>query len=479
MANQPKRPQHRPIDNNYGHLQPQAPDIEKIVLGALMIDKDAFTIVGEILHPETFYEPRNQKIYSAIQKLNIDERPVDILTVIEELKHEGTLEEVGGEAYVIELSSHVASSAHIEYHAHILAQKYMARQLISFASVVETKAFDDTVDVDELMQETESSLFELSQKNLRQDYTQVDPVVKEAIKILQKAAENKGELTGVPTGYRKLDEITAGWQASDLVIIAGRPAMGKTAFALNIALHVGSNQGLPVGVFSLEMSAEEVTGRLLSAKGEIPQSELKTGHLENWRGFYDAAESLEKAPIFIDDTAGISILNLRSRARQLMSRVGGKLGLIVVDYLQLMSGESGGRNDANRAQEIAEISRGLKGLARELKVPVIALSQLKREVDTRPNKRPLMSDLRESGSIEQDADVIIFLYREVAYQQKTDDMGEDGQPMPAVDSNAPSDAEAIIAKQRSGPTGTVNLIFQGMYTRFVSRATPAQMHAGY
>ena len=237
MAEQRKK-KSRQIDSDYGHLQPQAPDIEKIVLGALMIDKDAFTVVGEILHPETFYEPRHQKIYQAIQKLNIDEKPVDILTVIEELRHEGTLDECGGQAYIVELSSHVASSAHIEYHAHILQQKYMARQLISFASVVETKAFDDTVDVDELMQETESSLFELSQKNLRQDYTQVDPVVKEAINILKKAAENKGELTGIPTGYRKLDEMTAGWQNSDLIILAGRPAMGKTAFALSLAKNI-------------------------------------------------------------------------------------------------------------------------------------------------------------------------------------------------------------------------------------------------
>ena len=335
----------------------------------------------------------------------------------------------------------------------------------------------------DLLDEAQAKVLRISEDLSRSSsgFQKIDAVLADYTDHLRELSEidNPSNVSGTSTGFPDLDRMTSGMHEGQLIIIAGRPAMGKTAFALNIALHVGSNQGLPVGVFSLEMSAEEVTGRLLSAKGEIPQSELKTGHLENWRGFYDAAESLEKAPIFIDDTAGISILNLRSRARQLMSRVGGKLGLIVVDYLQLMSGESGGRNDANRAQEIAEISRGLKGLARELKVPVIALSQLKREVDTRPNKRPLMSDLRESGSIEQDADVIIFLYREVAYQQKTDDMGEDGQPMPAVDSNAPSDAEAIIAKQRSGPTGTVNLIFQGMYTRFVSRATPAQMHAGY
>lgn len=277
MAEQRKRQnQQRPIDNSYGHLQPQATDIEKIVLGALMIDKDAFTVVGELLHPETFYEPRHQKIYAAIQKLNIDERPVDILTVIEELKRQGTLDECGGQAYVVDLSAHVASSAHIEYHAHILQQKHMARQLISFASVVETKAFDETVDVDDLMQETESSLFELSQKNMRQDYTHIDPVVNEAIQILQKAAQNKGELTGIPTGYHKLDDMTAGWQASDLIILAGRPAMGKTAFALSLAKNMAVDHNVPIAFFSLEMNNVQLGNRLISNVCEIEGKKSST-----------------------------------------------------------------------------------------------------------------------------------------------------------------------------------------------------------
>lgn len=469
MANQPKRPQHRPIDNNYGHLQPQAPDIEKIVLGALMIDKDAFTIVGEILHPETFYEPRNQKIYSAIQKLNIDERPVDILTVIEELKHEGTLEEVGGEAYVIELSSHVASSAHIEYHAHILAQKYMARQLISFASVVETKAFDDTVDVDELMQETESSLFELSQKNLRQDYTQVDPVVKEAIKILQKAAENKGELTGVPTGYRKLDEITAGWQASDLVIIAGRPAMGKTAFALSLAKNIAVDYNTPIAFFSLEMNNVQLVNRLISNVCEVEGRKILNGQLddEEWKRLDANVGKLQNSPIYVDDTAGMSIFELRTKARRLVREKGVKV--IMIDYLQLMN--ANGARFGSRQEEVSTISRSLKGLAKELNIPILALSQLNRTVENRDGldgKRPQLSDLRESGAIEQDADMVLFVHRPEYYHIYQDNHGNDLRGM----------AQVIIAKHRKGATGDVTLTFKGAFTRFENPDESRMSNAG-
>ena len=253
-----------PIDNNYGHLQPQALEIEKIVLGALMIDKDAFTVVSEILRPESFYEKRHEKIYLAIQNLNMEEKPVDILTVVEELKREGTLEEIGGAVYIAELSQHVVSSAHIELHARILAQKSLARQLISFASDIEAKAFDESVDIDELMQHAEGSLFELSQKNMRQDYQQIDPVLERSVKNIQKAASNSGGLTGVPSGYTKLDEITSGWQPSDLVIIAGRPAMGKTSFALSIAKNIIVDYAVPVAFFSLEMNDEQLVNRLIS-----------------------------------------------------------------------------------------------------------------------------------------------------------------------------------------------------------------------
>ena len=457
MPEQRRKPAPRPIDSNYGHLQPQALDIEKIVLGALMIDKDAFTVVGEILHPETFYEPRHQKIYQAIQKLNIDEKPVDILTVIEELKREGTLEECGGQGYIIDLSSNVASSAHIEYHAHILQQKYMARQLISFASVVETKAFDETVDVDELMQETESSLFELSQKNLRQDYTQVDPVVKEAIQILQKAAANKGELTGIPTGYRKLDEMTAGWQASDLIILAGRPAMGKTAFALSLAKNIAVDYNTPVAFFSLEMNNVQLVNRLISNVCEIEGKKILNGQLdeEEWKRLDANIGRLQSAPIYVDDTAGMSIFELRTKARRLVREKGVKM--IMIDYLQLMN--ANGAKFGSRQEEVSTISRSLKGLAKELNIPVLALSQLNRTVENREGlegKRPQLSDLRESGAIEQDADMVLFVHRPEYYHILTDDHGHDLRGM----------AQIIIAKHRKGSTGDVLLTFKGSFTRF-------------
>ncbi len=457
MPEPKKKPASRPIDNSYGHLQPQAPDIERIVLGALMIDKDAFTIVGEILHPETFYEPRHQKIYRAIQKLNIDERPVDILTVIEELKREGTFEECGGQSYIIDLSSHVASSAHIEYHAHILAQKYMARQLISFASVVETKAFDESIDVDELMQETESSLFELSQKNLRQDYTQVDPVVKEAIQILQKAAANKGELTGIPTGYDKLDEMTAGWQSSDLIILAGRPAMGKTAFALSLAKNIAVDYNTPIAFFSLEMNNVQLVNRLISNVCEIEGRKILNGQLddEEWKRLDANVGRLQMAPIYVDDTAGMSIFELRTKARRLVREKGVKM--IMIDYLQLMN--ANGAKFGSRQEEVSTISRSLKGLAKELNIPVLALSQLNRTVENREGlegKRPQLSDLRESGAIEQDADMVMFVHRPEYYHILTDDHGHDLRGM----------AQIIIAKHRKGATGDVLLTFKGSFTRF-------------
>ena len=445
---------------------PYSKEAEDGVLGALLIDNNTFDLIGGKIDSEDFYDYGNRLIFENIKRLLSQGKPADILTVHDILREGGLEKETGGLEYLNRLADYSPGAANVLRYAEIIRDRSIRRRLITTGNdIINDSMNPGAREAKDLLDEAQAKVLRISEDLSRSSsgFQKIDAVLADYTDHLRELSEidNPSNVSGISTGFPDLDRMTSGMHEGQLIIIAGRPAMGKTAFALNIALHVGSNQGLPVGVFSLEMSAEEVTGRLLSAKGEIPQGELKTGHLENWRGFYDAAESLEKAPIFIDDTAGISILNLRSRARQLMSRVGGKLGLIVVDYLQLMSGESGGRN------------------ARELKVPVIALSQLKREVDTRPNKRPLMSDLRESGSIEQDADVIIFLYREVAYQQKTDDMGEDGQPMPAVDTNAPSDAEAIIAKQRSGPTGTVNLIFQGMYTRFVSRATQAQMHAGY
>lgn len=452
-----KRKQSSPIDNTYGHLQPQALDVEKVVLGALMIDKDAFPAVSEILRPETFYEPRNQKIYNAIQSLNLAEKPVDIMTVTEELKREGTIEEVGGPAYIVELSSHVASSAHIEYHAHILAQKFLARQLISFASVIETKAFDETIDVEDLMQEAEGSLFELSQKNMRQDYTQIDPVIKQAVDILQKASANTGGLTGIPSGFTKLDEVTSGWQSSDLVIIAGRPAMGKTSFALSIAKNIAVDYSEPIAFFSLEMNNVQLVNRLISNTCEIAGNKILNGQLtpEEWERLDSNLRKLTGAPLYIDDTPGLSVFELRTKARRLVREKGVKI--IMIDYLQLMN--ANGMKFGSRQEEVSTISRSLKGLAKELNIPILALSQLNRTVENREGldgKRPQLSDLRESGAIEQDADMVIFVHRPEYYHIYQDEKGNDLHGA----------AQIIIAKHRKGATKDVLLSFRGEYTRF-------------
>ncbi len=448
-----------PIDPTYGHLQPQALDIEKVVLGALMIDKDAYSVVSETLHPETFYEPRHQKIFTAIQKLNMEENPVDILTVTNELEKEGTLDDVGGPTYIVDLASHVSSAASIEYHSKILQQKYMARQLISFASKLETGAFDPMVDVDELMQEAEGSLFEISQKNMRQDYTQIDPVLSQAVDIIQKASSNSTGLTGIPSGFTKLDDMTSGWQKSDLVIIAGRPAMGKTSFALSIAKNVAVDYREPVAFFSLEMNNVQLVDRLISNVCEIEGKKIMNGQLarDEWERLDKRITKLQGAPLYIDDTPGMSIFELRTKARRLVREKGVKL--IMIDYLQPMN--ASGARFGNRQEEVSTISRSLKGLAKELDIPVIALSQLNRTVENREGlegKRPQLSDLRESGAIEQDADMVLFVHRPEYYHLYEDEKGNDLR----------GKAQIIIAKHRKGATGDVLLSFQGQYTRFAN-----------
>ena len=463
----------RAFDKNYGHMQPQAVDIEKVVLGALMIDKDAFSMVSETLRPETFYEPRHQKIYNAIQALSVNENPVDIMTVVDELKREGTIDEVGGAPYIVELSSHVASSAHIEYHARILAQKFLARQLISYASIVETKAFDETVDVDELMQEAEGSLFELSQRNMKKDYTQIDPVITKAVQILQKASANAGGLTGVPTGFEGLDEKTSGWQASDLVIIAGRPAMGKTSFALSLAKNIAVDYKVPIAFFSLEMNNVQLVNRLISNVCEISGSKMLNGQLaeDEWSRLDNKLRLLHGAPLYIDDTPGLSIFELRTKARRLVREKGVKI--IMIDYLQLMN--ANGMRFGSRQEEVSKISQSLKGLAKELDIPILALSQLNRTVENREGlegKRPQLSDLRESGAIEQDADMVLFVHRPEYYHIYADEKGNDLRGM----------AQIIIAKHRKGATGTVTLSFRGEFTRFQdpdkSAVSPAEPPVG-
>ena len=438
-------------------LQPQALEIERTVLGALMIDKDAYAVVCEMLHPDSFYEKRNQYIYDAIRELSMREKPVDMLTVAEELSRMGRLEEVGGPAYIADLCTRVASSANISYHSRIIAQKSLARQLISFAGEVGTKAYDETLDIESVMQEAEGALFELSQRNMKKDYTQVDPVIDEAIKTIQKAAASKDGITGIPTGFTRLDDITSGWQASDLIIIAGRPAMGKTAFALSMAKNIAAEYRKPTALFSLEMSNVQLVNRLISNCCEIEGKKILSGQLrpDEWDRLDKNINKLLGAPLYLDDTPGLSVFELRTKARRLVREHG--VQIIMIDYLQLMN--ANGMRFNSRQEEVSTISRSLKSLAKELEIPILALSQLNRDVEGREGiegKRPQLSDLRESGAIEQDADMVAFVHRPEYYHLYSDGNGRDMHGM----------AQIIIAKHRKGATGDVILRFRGELTRF-------------
>ena len=447
----------QPIDNCYGHVQPQAVEVEKAVLGALMIDRDAYTIASEILSSESFYEPRNQMVYTAIRDLVMNEKPVDILTVTEQLAKNGTLEEVGGPGYVAELSSRVASSANVEYHAQIVAQKYLARQLVAYGNGVESKALDEMNDIDELMQEAEGTLIELSQRYNRKDYTQIDPVISRTVKNIQDAAANTDGITGVASRYHKLDEITKGWQPSDLIIIAARPAMGKTSFALSMAKNIAADCKVPIGFFSLEMSNEQLMSRMISNVCEIEGSKIMSGQLrrDEWDRLDKRVNYLLDIPMYVDDTPGLSVFDLKVKARRMVRENGVKI--IMVDYLQMLN--ANGMRFSNRQEEISKITECLKNLAKELNIPVVALSQLNRGVENREGlegKRPRLSDLRESGAIEQYADVVLFVHRPEYYHIYNDDNGRDLHGM----------AQIIIAKHRKGATGDVLLTFRGQFTRF-------------
>ena len=452
----PKKAKDKPVDE-YGHLQPQAPELEEAVLGALMIEKDAYSLVSEILKPESFYERRNQLIYAAITDLAIQQKPIDILTVAEQLRVRGDLDEVGGPYYITMISGKVASSAHIEYHARIIAQKYLARELITFTSMIQTKAFDETQDVDDLMQEAEGKLFEISQQNMKKDYTQINPVIQEAYEMLQKAAARTDGLSGLESGFHQLDKMTSGWQNSDLIIIAARPAMGKTAFVLSMAKNMAVNNKIPVALFSLEMSNVQLVNRLIVNVCEIPGEKIKSGQLApyEWGQLDYKIKELYDAPLYVDDTPSLSVFELRTKARRLVREHGVKV--IIIDYLQLMN--ASGMSFGSRQEEVSTISRSLKGLAKELNIPIIALSQLNRGVESREGiegKRPQLSDLRESGAIEQDADMVCFIHRPEYYKIYQDEKGNDLHGM----------AEIIIAKHRNGAVGDVLLRFRSEFARF-------------
>lgn len=448
----------QPQDFLYGHVMPQAPEVEKAVLGALMIDKDAYMEVCNLLVPESFYEPRNQMVYEAIQQLSREESPVDVLTVTDMLGKMGKLEEVGGPGYIMDLSSRVATSANIEYHANVVAEKYLSRQMIQYVNVIGKKSFDETYDIRDVVQEAESVLLELSQKNMKKDYSALGSVVERAVKSVEEAYANKGSFTGIPSGLYKLDDMTCGWQKSDLVIIAGRPAMGKTAFALSVAKNIAVDRKRPMAFFSLEMSDVQLANRLMSNTCEIEGKKLLSGQLdkEDWVRLDKNLQALTDAPLFVDDTEGLSVMELRTKARRLHKEH--HIELIMIDYLQLMT--ASGMRYNSRQEEVSLISRSLKGLAKELNIPVLALSQLNRGVESREGvegKRPHLSDLRESGAIEQDADMVIFLHRPEYYGLLHSDDG-------FIDYK--DKAEVIIAKHRKGATGIVMMDFKGEFTRF-------------
>ena len=455
-SNYRQKPQHTPvITDPSGKLQPQAVELEEAVLGALMLEKDAYTIVSDLLTPESFYEPRYQKIYEAINQLGFNQRPIDMLTVTEQLRQNGTLEEVGGAVFITELTARVQSAAHIEYHARIIAQKSLARRLITFTSHVQTKAFDEANDIDDLLQEAEGALFEISQTQLKRDVTQIDPVIGEAISQIQLAANNKSGLSGLATGFNDLDKVTSGWQRSDLIIIAARPAMGKTAFVLSMAKNMAVDLNTPVAIFSLEMSNVQLVNRLISNVCEIEGEKIKSGRLSDmeWDQLNTRIKNLYQAPLYIDDTPSLSISELRTKARRLVRERDVKM--ILIDYLQLMN--ASGMKFGSREQEVSTISRNLKALAKELNIPIIALSQLNRSTETREDKRPVLSDLRESGAIEQDADIVCFIHRpEYYFRSGFDGNGKDVRGI----------AEFIIAKHRSGAVEDIDMRFIKNFARF-------------
>ena len=446
-----------PTEDAFGRQQPQNLEMERAVIGALMIEQDAYSQVSELLRPESFYDHRHQIIFDAVRSLSAQQRPVDILTVQDYLESQNTLEDAGGVSYLLQLSANVTSSAHIEYHARIIAQKFLARELITFASQVSQQAFDTTADVDDLMQEAEGKLFAISQQNLKKDYTHINPVIHEAYVMLQKAAARQDGLSGLSSGFSKIDKITSGWQNSDLIIIAARPAMGKTAFVLSMAKKIAVDAKVPCAMFSLEMSNVQLVNRLIVNVCELPGEKIKSGQLlpYEWGQLDNRIRQLYDAPFYIDDTPSLSVFELRTKARRLVREHGVKI--ILIDYLQLMN--ASGMSFGSRQEEVSNISRSLKGLAKELNIPIIALSQLNRSVEKREGdegKRPQLSDLRESGAIEQDADMVCFIHRPEYYKIFQDEKGRNLRGM----------AEFIIAKHRNGAVDTVLLRFRNEYARF-------------
>ena len=448
-------------ENQTHRLPPQNLEAEMSVLGGVLLENEALNRALEYLMTEDFYRESHRKIFNALIILGDKSEPADLVTLTAVLKDRGELEAVGGSTYLATLVDYVPTAANINYYCKLVKEKAVARKLIEASTAIATRGYEGG-DMEEILDQAEKSIFEISENRIRPSYFPVRDILKDTFKSIEALYERKELVTGVPTGYHDLDKMTAGLQPSDLIIVAGRPSMGKTAFALNLVEYATTHadKAVPAVIFSLEMSKEQLVQRMLCSLAKVDAGRLRTGHLgeADWPKLTMAAGQLNETQIFIDDTPAISVLELRSKARRLKAEHG--LGLIIVDYLQLMRGS----NPESRQQEISEISRSLKALAKELALPVVALSQLNRSLESRTDKRPMMADLRESGAIEQDADVIMFVYREAVYcedcksRERTCEKGHD------------KDAEIIIGKQRNGPIGTVHLTFRGEFTRFENQA---------
>lgn len=439
-------------------VPPQNIEAEQAVLGAMLIDKEAIAKATEVLSADDFYREAHRVIFSAMLELYNKNEAVDMVTVTEILKRDNKLEDIGGIAYITSLANVVLTAANVKYHADIVAEKSVLRQLVRVSTEIAAMGYEANEDVGTLLDTAESRILEISNRKKKADFTPINDILMDSVQSIESLLQNKGGLTGIPAGFADLDKLTSGLHPSDFIILAARPSMGKTALALNIVQNVALRAHKAIGgeprsvaFFSLEMSKEQLVNRMLCAEAGIDSQRLRVGemHDEDWTHLWDACDTMSRAKIYIDDTAGITAMEMRSRARRLKAEHG--LDLIVVDYLQLMQGSGKRNNSGDRQQEVSEISRSLKALARELNVPVLALSQLSRSVESRQVKRPMLSDLRESGSLEQDADIVAFLYREDYYNPETEN----------------KHTELIIAKHRNGPVDTVNLFFQKQFTKFV------------
>lgn len=431
-------------------LPPQNIEAEQSVLGGILIENKAINRVMEILTEDDFYREAHRKIYSAIINLSERDEPADLITLTNELKRMNQLESVGGASYIASLIDSVPTAANIEYYARIVKEKSILRRLIQTSTEIITQCYEEQGDVEAFLDEAERAIFEISERRIKPSFYPIREIVKSSFKTIERLYEKKELVTGVPSGFKELDQKTAGFQPSDLIIVAGRPSMGKTAFCLNLAQYAAIEKRIPVAIFSLEMSKEQLVLRMLCSEAMVEGTRLRTGflHESDWPKLTLAAGNLSDAPIFIDDTPALSILELRAKARRLNAEHG--LGMIIIDYLQLMRGRS---KAESRQQEISEISRSLKALAKELNIPVIAVSQLSRKTEERTGNRPQLSDLRESGAIEQDADLILFLYRDEVYNRSEDNPNR-------------GKAEVIIGKQRNGPTGKIELAYLDKFTTF-------------